>query len=55
MKGVIFCFVIFLNSKTSVVTNLKPFNSVYISISLIEYSINLNCSSGLKELNISTL
>ena len=36
-KGCSFCFIIafgIFNSKTSVVTNLKPFNSVNESISL---------------------
>ena len=48
---------IFLNSKTSVATNLKSFNSVNkpISVFLIADSVSLTCSSGLKELMISTL
>ena len=41
----------FLNSKTSVATNLKPFNSGNKSISLflIADSVSLSCSSRLKE------
>ena len=48
---------IFLNSKTSIVTDLKPFNSDNNSISLflVADSVFLSCSSGLKEFNISTL
>ena len=48
---------IFLNSKTSVAMNLKPFNSDNKSISLflIVDSISLSCSSRLKELKISAL
>ena len=48
---------IFLNSKTSIVTDLKPFNSDNNSISLflVADSVFLSCSSGLKEFKISTL
>ena len=48
---------IFLDSKTIVVTNLKPFNSDNKSISLfvITDSVSLSCSSGLKEISTSTL
>ena len=48
---------IFLNSKTSIVTDLKPFNSDNNSISLflVVDSVFLSCSSGLKEFKISTL
>ena len=50
-------FTISLSTKTSVVTNLKLFNWVKKSINLllIADSISLSCSSGLKEVNISTL
>ena len=43
-----------LNSKDSVGTNLKSFNSDNKSISsfLIDDSISLSCSSGLKEFKI---
>ena len=42
---------LFLNTKTNVDTNLKPFNGVNNSISLllIADSVSLNCSSGLKD------
>ena len=42
---------LFLNTKTNVDTNLKPFNRVNNSISLllIADSVSLNCSSGLKD------
>ena len=48
---------IFLNTKTNVVTNLKPLNSDNNSIRLllIANSVSLSCSSGLKILKISTL
>ena len=48
---------IFLSSKTSVVTNIKAFNSVNKSISLflIADSVSLSCISGLKEFKISIL
>ena len=46
-----------LNSETSVVTNVKSFNSVNKSVSLylILDSITLSCSSVLKEFQISTI
>ena len=46
-----------LNSETSVVTNVKSFNSVNKSVSLYLTldSISLSCSSGLKEFQISTI
>ena len=48
---------IFLNTKSNVVTNLKPFNWVNncISLVLIAVSVSLSCSSGLKEFKISSL
>ena len=49
---------IFLITKTSVVTNLKPFNwanKSTISLLLIADSVSLSCSSGLKEYKILTL
>ena len=48
---------IFLNTKTNVVTNLKPLNSDNNSIRLllIANSVSLSCSSGLKILKTSTL
>ena len=44
----------FLNSKTNVVTNLKPSNSENqaISLFLITYAVSLSCISGLKEFKI---
>ena len=47
---------IFLNSKTNVATNLKPFDSddKFISLFLIADSVSLSCSSGLKEFKFST-
>ena len=59
MENAVFCFVIMfylLNSKTSVATNLTPFNSISKSISLflIADSVPSGFSSGLKELKIST-
>ena len=47
----------FFNTKPNVATNLKPFNWVNKSISLllIADSVSLSCSSGLKEFKISTL
>ena len=46
-----------LNSETSVVTNVKSFNSVNKSVSLylILDSKSLSCSSGLKEFKISAI
>ena len=47
---------IFLNSKTSVVTNLKPFNCANKSVSLFLIdSVSLSYSSRLNEFKISTL
>ena len=48
---------IFLNSKTNVVTNLKPLNSDNKSISLflVTNLESLNYDSGLKEFKISIL
>ena len=48
---------IFLNTKTNVVTNLKPFNWVNKSISffLIADSLSLSCSSGWKKFKMPTL
>ena len=48
---------VFLPSKTNVVTNLNPLNSVnnFFSLFLIADSVSLNCSSRLKEFKISTL
>ena len=48
---------IFLNSETSIVKNLKPFNSVnkFIALFLIADSVSLSCSSEVKEFKISTL
>ena len=48
---------IFINSETSIVKNLKPFNSVnkFITLSLIADSVSLSCSSEVKEFKISTL
>ena len=47
----------FLNTKTNVTTNLKPFDLVNKSISLhlIADLVTLSCSSGLKGFKISTL
>ena len=46
----------FLNSKTNVATNVKLLNlyNKSISLFLIANSVSLSCSSGLKELKIST-
>ena len=46
----------FLNSRNHVVADLKPFNSVNQSFSLllIADSVSLSCSSGLKEFKILT-
>ena len=54
---VLFLLSIFLNTKTNVVTNLKPLNSDNNSIRLllIANSVSLSCSSGLKIFKISTL
>ena len=43
---------IFLNTKTNVITNLNPLNSVnnFFSLFLIADSASLSCSSGLKDL-----
>ena len=48
---------IFLNTKTSVVRNLNPLNSVnnFFSLFLIADSVSLICSSGLNEFKVSTL
>ena len=48
---------IFLNTKTIVLTNLKPSNKVNKSIRLliIADSVSLSCSSVLKKFKISTL
>ena len=48
---------IFLNTKTNVVTNLKPFNLMNSSISLLLIAdlVSLTCSSVLKEFKILTL
>ena len=47
---------IFLNSKTSVVTNLKPFNLDNKSVIFLNVdSVFLSCSSELKEFKISAL
>ena len=44
----------FINTKSNVVTNLKPFNRANNSIGLllIADSVSLNCSSGLKNLKV---
>ena len=51
---VILCF---LNTKTNIVTDLKPFNLVNNSISLllIPDSVALSCRTGLKEFKIPIL
>ena len=48
---------IYFNTKTNVFTNLKHFNWVKNSISLllIEDLVSLSCGSGLKEFETSTL
>ena len=48
---------IFVNTKTNVDTNLKPFNWANNSVSLLltADSVSLSCRSVLKELKISTL
>ena len=51
IKGAIYSFIsIFSSSKTNVVTNFNPLNSVNKSISLflIPDSVSLSCSSRLK-------
>ena len=47
----------FLNTKTNVITNLKPSNSANncISLRLVTYPVPLSCSLGLKEFKTSTL
>ena len=48
---------IFLNTKTSIVTNLNLLNSDnnFFYLFLIANSVSLSCTSGLKEFKISTL
>ena len=47
---------VFLNTKTYVVTNLKPLNSDnnFTILLLIAEPLSLSCSLGLKEFKIST-
>ena len=51
------CHILFLSTKSSVVTNLNSFISVnnFFSLFLIADSVSLSCSSRLKKFKTSTL